>query len=290
ERNGYGVNYSGYAIKINDAVETLSVSHGVSLKTLDVKKEDSFKFVNNDKRGRLLEVGQESMVWSPSTATPVLLKASKGARGGDAYAFYALNIEGQAAETGTWLLPWTGIGLKCRDFSGTYITQAFDETTDLHAINRQCGLTDPIEEAVAYGLNWCGLPENSKSGSVYLRTIAYTPQGKTGSLTIGGASDSAKLLDLATIGTETTEYSLNGALFTTAAGKAYNQAGNIASYLNSVNDLLSLVNDGYACISTTGGSKASFWWNPVELHNLYFNIENDIAQAAGTSAPKCIIE
>jgi hypothetical protein len=277
ERNGYGVNYSGENIKVNNTVQTLSVGHGVSLKTIDITKQDSFKAVNNDKRGRLMEVSQDSIVWSPSNASPVMIEVDKNARGGDAFAFYALSIAGQAPETGTWLLPWTGVGLNCKDFTGQFVTDAFDETPDIHAINRQCGRTDPLEEGVAYGLTWCNLPESSQSGSVFLRSIIYTPQGKTGMLSMGGASDSAKFLDRQIIGTTYTSYPINGVALTGGAtGLAYNDAGANTTYLDSIDRMFSLVKDGYGCISSTSGAKAVFFWNPKTINNLYSNAENAI--------------
>jgi len=277
ERNGYGVNYSGENIKVNAAIQTLSVGHGIAVKTLNITTQDSFKTVNNDKRGRLMEIGQDSIDWSPSQATPVVLEVDKNARGGDAFAFYALSLEGQAPQTGSWLLPWTGIGLKCKDFTGQFVTDAFDETADLHAINRQCGRTDPIEEGVAYGLTWCNLPESSDAGSVFLRGIIYTPQGKTGMLSIGGASDSAKFLSTSVIGQTFTQYPVNGALLTGGVtGNTYNNAADPTTYVDSIDELFGLVKDGYGCISSTSGAKAVFFWNPKTIHNVYSAVENAV--------------
>ncbi|MCX6802904.1 MAG: carboxypeptidase-like regulatory domain-containing protein [Candidatus Diapherotrites archaeon] len=246
-RQDYGLNYvnENEDIPVCSApydVRTTTSSASKALATMSTKKQQDLKQLNSSAatRGNVLAVevqGSEPLlVFSPSYATPVILKAT-GEKGKALNAQFTFVEGGQPAIAGNNLSFWTGLG-KCADFSGVPIREVFDSYADSRAGDKSYKLS---WDAVAY------------SGTLYLYSIFYTPLEKAYSVTADSgctfmSPDSGEIKTVEAKG---------------ITGMANNSKGN-SDPIASVERILDMVGEGSVCV-TNSGSKSSFWWNPKAL-------------------------
>ncbi len=207
-------------------------------------------------RGMILQVSNPSgksadIVFQPSHATPVLMKATQTAITGEPFsAYYSLNENGNNVTIGNSLSYWDGAGA-CSDFSGVPVTEAFYQKPD-----RLIGERDRLFEIKnAYAIDW---KQASKKGDVYLRAIFYTDPGKDYALKSQpmGIENSFKTPDgsgpvvgLGGVG------SMENNSYSAGAG------GTIAS----IEEALRMVSNGTACLTNTGEA-VKIWWNPQAVY------------------------
>ena len=256
-RVGYGTNFEGDIVLIGSGlgggigkIETVNIPNSTPVAKVKVEYNKSFKSINVYNRGSVLTVTRNKIVFSPNVPTPIMLEVKN--KSGDAWAFYSVSINNSTAQSnvGPEMLLWTGIGIGCKDFMGREVIEAYDETPDVHALDTmaiKCAKVAANKE-IAYGLEWCG--KLAFSGSVFLKTIVFTPQGSISKMQIESASDDATI------------YAPNG------------QQGKIGIELNgvpgtgniqSIMDVLDLVNGNWVCISGTG-VRTEFVWNPKKIY------------------------
>ncbi len=198
-------------------------------------------------RGVLLDIERGSedtyMVFSPSRATPVILHIAGGDRR-KAYAFYQVTVDGQPQQGSSYLAAWTGIGKGCRDFSDAEVTETFDNKRDVR------GGTGRVKCAGnfgthQYGVEWCDV---KRKGSVFLKTVFFTPL------------QSASILELVEAADDATFIAPNG------TGKQIELSGVTGLDITSVEKILELVEQEKVCVAGVGNSvKATFFWNPKNL-------------------------
>lgn len=264
-RQGYGVNFrqtSQETIKINNAIDQSIISTNVAGSTpifngwIDAGFNDEFGVLNQVSRGILLDVQAASdstrVTLSPSYATPVVMQVDYE-KGMDAYGFYSVEIDHSPQTSFTKMVPWSGVGVTCRDFSDAPVTEAWQDTWDLHggiSGNLRCALGTDITD---YGVEWCS---PKRSGSVYLQSVVFTPQGKSSIMKRTAYSDGMTLYNASESGSQV---SLNG-----VPGMPSNSFG--TSGIDSIEDVFKLVEESKVCLVGQGNRISNrFFWNPKEV-------------------------
>jgi len=261
-RLGYGLDYENenesFAISgaQQDVISTAIIPGSVGITRLVTETEKDVKKLNSlaSNRGMLLKIVQEDeqtkrLVFSPNYATPVTLRMSSEIMADPFYAFYELHEARTPMQTGGNLTFWSAAG-QCYDFTGMPLSDRFDFTPD-----RQASSSDPVNNwQYAYGIDW---DKAEKSGDVYLRTIFYTPAGKSFALT-------------ATYPTELEFATSDSAFIDTVdlkgiSGMLHNNQAAGAT-INSLKEIFSMVESEEVCITNTG-SEALFWWNPETVYS-----------------------
>jgi len=260
-RQGYGVNFrqtTEKTIKINNTIDQTILSTNIASSTpvfsgwIDAGFNDQFNVLNQTSRGILLDVqsaGETTKVtMSPSYATPVVMQVDYS-QGLDAYGFYSLEINNSPQTASTKMVPWSGIGVTCRDFADNPVTEAWDETWDTHggiSGNLSCAVGTDITD---YGVEWCS---PKRSGSVFLESVVFTPQGSDSIMRRSAYSDGMVLFNAVDAGGQ---ISLNG-----VPGMANNSYG--TSGIDSIEDVFDLVKENKVCIVGQSRISNRFFWNP----------------------------
>ncbi len=268
ERQGYGVSFdnenSEELITFNEG-ETPMMSYidagSNAVIEVDAEKITEFYKLNTSPgtRGNLLSVetvgaNRVSINYSPSHATPLMLKMYSAMNEEPFGAFYGVTSNSVPIEAGETLTYWGGAG-NCLNFSGVPVYEAFD-----YAPDRAANEGDLLNWENSYGVDW----DNSiYTGDVYLRTIIYGNQNDD--LAIHAEKP---LGDLSFLTPDQTGegVSLNG-----ISTMPYNRLGSGENDLvNSIEDIFNLVEEGNICVTSTG-NKAEFWWNPKAIYEYMGN-------------------
>ncbi len=274
-RVGYGVNYTGEKVVVNEdsaaQVSTIDLVNSTPVATVQTSKVDSYAILNSLERGNILTLTRSgsnnlALKWSPSYATPVLMTVKGNNAQSNAYGFYSIGINGDTAQSyiGAQGNPWYGVGANCRDFEDRGMIDQYSPRYDSSAINASCALVGP-QENISYGFEWC---ENTiHTGNVSLKTIFYTPQGSLSTIARSAYKD-----DLTFVGEGISggNIPLNG-----TDALPGNTPGD---ELNSIEDILELVKQEAVCVANSG-SKTEFFWNPKEVLNAIENQEKAAAAA-----------
>jgi len=261
-RQGYGVNFrqtTEDTIKINNTLDQTVVSTNIVGSTpvfnawIDAGFNDEFAVLNQANRGILLDVqsGTEStkMVLSPSYATPIMMEVEY-AQGSDAFGFYSVEIDNSPQTAFSRMVPWSGVGVTCRDFQDNAITEAWQDTWDMHggvSGNLSCAIGTDITD---YGVEWCN---PKRIGSTYLQSVVFTPQNKNSLMKRTAYSDDMTLYNAGDSGGQ---IALNG-----VPGMPNNSYG--TSGITSVEDVFDLVRENKVCLVGQGNRISNkFFWNP----------------------------
>lgn len=262
-RVGYGVNYAGEKVVINqdsaEQVSTVDIVDSTPVSSLQTSKVDAYAILNSTERGNILTLTKSgsntlALKWSPSYATPVMMTIKSAHAQQDAYGFYSIGVNNDTSQSyiGAKGNPWYGVGANCRDFADKGMLDAYNPRFDSSAINADCALVGP-QENISYGFEWC---ENTlHAGNVNLKTVFYTPQGSLSTI-----ARSAYLDDLMFTGEGISGGSvpLNGTNML-----SHNTPGD---ELSSVEEVLNLVRGEDVCVRNSG-SKTEFFWNPKQVLN-----------------------
>ncbi|MEK6957649.1 MAG: hypothetical protein AABW99_01580, partial [archaeon] len=266
-RQGYGVAFSN-----KDATEFVSVNGDAQpFKTYTDSGSNPVAFVGTDvdtgffslnsspsKRGNLLIVertssGQGDLKFQPSKATPVVMKVTaKDITEERLGAFYSVSESNVPVEVGSTMTFWSGAGA-CLDFSGSLVTDSFDNSPDRAATSKDALLNWQH----AYGIDFGKV---NYAGDVYLRTIFYTPPGKEMSLGIEAPEGRLQFLTPDNSGAKVALNGVSGTQFNNPSGGSL---GNV----QSIEDVFGLVRDQRVCV-VDSGRKASFFWNPKSVYEL----------------------
>ncbi len=262
-RVGYGVDYSGERVVVNEdsaeQVSTVDIVDSTPVASLQTSKVDAYSILNSTERGNILTLTQSgsntlALKWSPSYATPVLMKVTGNNAQSNVFGFYSIGINNDTSQSyiGARGNPWYGVGANCRDFEDKGLLDQYSPRYDASAINADCALVG-AQENISYGFEWC---ENTMhTGNVNLKTIFYTPQGSLSTIARSAYKD-----DLLFTGEGVSGGSvpLNG---TNAL------PGNTpGDELGSIEQILELVKQEAVCVRNSG-SKTEFFWNPKEVLN-----------------------
>ena len=261
-RQGYGVNFrqtTEETIRINNSSNQPIFSTNIANSTpvfsgwIDAGFSDDFGALNHVNRGILLDVqsGSDStkVVVSPSYATPIMMEVDYGI-GRAAYGFYSIEIDNSPQASFTKMVPWSGVGAICRDFEDNPVTEAWQETWDIHggiSGNLDCAIGTEITD---YGVEWC---DPIRKGSVFLQSVIFTPQGKSSLMQRSAYADAMTLYNA---GEKGNQISLNG-----VPGMANNSFG--TSGIGSIEDVFELVMENKVCLIGKGSRISNkFFWNP----------------------------
>jgi hypothetical protein len=274
-RVGYGVNYAGEKVVVNEdsaeQVSTIDIVDSTPVSRLQTSTVDAYSILNSTERGNILTLTKSgssdlALKWSPSYATPVMMTIVGSHAQGDVFGFYSIGVNNDTSQSyiGAKGNPWYGVGANCRDFSDKGMLDAYNPRYDASAINADCALVG-AQENISYGFEWC---ENTiHTGKVNLKTVFYTPQGSLSTIV-----RSAYVDDLLFVGEGISggDVPLNG-----TNKLEHNTPGD---QLSSIEDVLNLVRDNAVCVRNSG-SKTEFFWNPKEVLNA-IEKEEKAAEAA----------
>lgn len=257
-RTNYGLNFRGTNVLVNEeqvAMQTLTLPNTTPVRELDVRTDESFKRLNTDERGIVLQVfaGETPrLVYSPSYATPVILKMSNDI--GEAWAFYSVEVNNGAVDIGPQMSRWNGIGVNCKAFDDKPMVEYFF-APDTHGLNenRSCALIPGEVERTSYGFEFC---DTKRFGDMFLKTVFFSPQDQQTVLKMNVVQKDAEFWTPGADGQIVT-------LDTKVLG------GNI----NSMTDVFNLVKSEFMCVSN-GEGKTEFWWNPKKVFGLIEDKEN----------------
>ena len=261
-RVGYGINYQGDSTIIDNSTEPIrtveiSGSSPIPNGILTVTKSESFKKMQVDEKGLVAKVSREgeglSLLMQPSNATPVILQIDKTSTG-DAYATYQIGVDGDAIDVGPTLSLWNGIGASCRAFDDSVMSQQ-QFVPDTHGISTRCALVGENERS-KYALEFCENPINF--GSVFYKTVFYTPQNSDSYLQLTDVSSDSAILIGSRV--EGKKVQLNGTTNT--------------KNISTLEDVFDLVKSDYLCISKTS-LNAEFFWNPKKVMDSIQSKEED---------------
>lgn len=258
DRVGYGLEFINETnpIKVNDSlVQTFSGEESSAIAQANVEYENDLRVMNSvpSTRGNILEITAPTnsntpaqIVFTPSLATPTVLKVTKAAGTQPFSAFYHIAENGSPLDTGSALAYWEGAG-NCYDYTSVPVYERFNYSPD-----RAANPTDKLNAwQYSYGVDW---PFARQGGDAYLRTIFYTPA--QGSYSIVSETDYAKFFT-ANMASPSTSQTLDG-----VSTMTYNNASTV---MDSLQDVFDLVSDGKICV-TDSGNKARFYWNPETVY------------------------
>ncbi|MBI4043427.1 MAG: carboxypeptidase regulatory-like domain-containing protein [Candidatus Diapherotrites archaeon] len=263
-RVGYGVNFEGEKVSLNqDAdqlVETIEIPGSTPVATVKASKENAFKVLNSLERGNVLTIsktsGGASLKFAPSFATPVIMKTTNKTFQGEAWGFYSVGINNDTSQSylGAAGNPWWGVGINCKAFDDKPVQDTFNGKYDVSGLNTACAVVGQ-QSNIAYGFEWCGKTNNVNTGSVYLKSIFYTPQESLSSINKTAFREDMEFVGKTLAGST---LPLNG-VDTVPLNSPTNT-------IQSIEDILDLVAENHVCVSGTG-SKVEFFWNPKEVLN-----------------------
>ena len=140
---------------------------------------------------------------------------------------------------------WTGAA-KSKTFYGANAVQVYNDSPD-YQLDETSGVSQPN---VTYGFKW---DDPTNGGTIYLKTVMYTPAGKIYSIT----------------GEQGTEFWTPNQEFSAQAdlsgidGMQYNSRLS-GGTISNLQQLFDLVKKEKVCV-TNNGNSASFWWNPKTI-------------------------
>jgi hypothetical protein len=263
-------------IKINESPvmpiisATIAGSNPIPGGIVKTSKIKSFQFMNLDNRGIVLDVIRSpqdiKLKIAPSNPTAVIMQVT-GGTAEKAFAFYDLTINGQIQRPGPSLSKWSGLTVGCKDFSNADIGDAFPYNgvgdiaggIDFASGGPQCATGTTLGD---YGFEWCNI---RTSGKVFLSTVFFTPAESNAILRITRALDSATFIT------------------SKAQGQQIELSGSLNATIDSVEEVLNLVEEGKVCVSGLGsGTSEKFYWNPKAI------IDSTMQTALQTIPPQCI--
>jgi hypothetical protein len=267
-RQNYGLGYIGDVITItrleNKELKTEYLGSSNPKKYLNVQhNKDFFKINSNvETRGNLFTIKEKTdnqieMIYSPSVANPVIMKVKKT----NLYpfsAYYQLKNDktGEIMFGGNSLGIWTGVSKenpRNLDFSGDYVFFKFNNFYD-----RQ---SEPDERmSNSYAIDW---EDIARTGTVYLRTIFYTPYG----------SDNNPIkynLISKTRGNQENVLFMND---DNDQGTSTITLGNSSNTIYSLEELFRKVENKEVCVvNSDNGKTTEFYWNPKTIYETNGNM------------------
>ncbi|MBU1930772.1 hypothetical protein KJ972_04645 [Candidatus Micrarchaeota archaeon] len=264
KREGYGVRFNVseedvFSISNETKTRTWSSPSSSGIQNLSIDRTASLESLNARfaNRGIVLDLKSESnsqknMAFTPSLATPLILKIQKEETSPFSV-FFLVRKAMQPETTGSNLGYWTGMGETCKDYSGETVQDIFKESAD-----RKAGEDDQQDSSrwqESYAIDW----ENpSRTGMVFLKSIFYTPPSVQYSIESSGEHNWFYSLD----STPSTSFDLQG-----ISDMTYNSGiGTETQRITALNDLFELVQKESICI-TNSGLRTIYWWNTDALYS-----------------------
>jgi hypothetical protein len=274
-RVGYGVNFSGEKIIVNDnpseQLTTTDIPDSTPVASVQSSTTSAYAILNSLERGNILTLTRNStnalsLKWAPSFATPVMMKIGNSSAQSDVFGYYSVGVNNDTSQSyiGAQGNPWYGVGANCRDFSDKSLFDSYNFAYDSSAVNADCGLVGP-QENISYGFEWC---ENTiHTGDVYLKSVFYTPQESSSQITRTAWKDSMSFIG----------EGVSGASIPLVGTDAI-PGNSPGDELKSIEDVINLVHERAVCVRNSG-AKTEFFWNPKEVLNVLEDQEKD-AEAA----------
>ncbi len=258
DRIGYGTAYTGEEVQLSktrDIVSTEPLTRQpaeMASVELETATEKDLAYLNSetDTRGKLLAISgagnKKRMVFSPSLATPVIMKVQGTKSEKPLTAAYHVEETGKGKSAGDNLTYWKGLG-QCYDFGGLPAQRAIVYKADSRATSK-----DTLNFQYAYKTVWEPV---SLPGTEYLGTILYTPTETNMEL----KAQKPASLKFFSPDTAINDFMvLNG-----LQGMELNQQNH---GIEALEQLFELVEEGKVCMEDTA-TEAGFYWNETALLN-----------------------
>ena len=236
----------------SEPVKTYTDSGSNAVVKVDSSFGKSFFVLNSSpsSRGNLLaieknESNSANILFTPSKATPVMLKVTAEKTDNDLSVFYTVSSNDVPKDVGNTMTYWSGAGA-CLDPQGVLITEKFDQTPDRAANSKDSLYNWQQAYAIDFG-------EVSHSGNAFLRTIFYTDPLDNFSI----RAENQNLMNFLTPNESGAIVSING-----ISGSQYNNTS--GGGVTSIEDVFNLVEEELVCV-VDSGRKASFFWNPKKI-------------------------
>ncbi|MBN2127143.1 MAG: hypothetical protein JW703_01990 [Candidatus Diapherotrites archaeon] len=247
DRTGYGVSFVN--TDLENPIQLTTGTTGLwtypdlgsnPLEMVTVEKVESFEALNSNpgSMGNLFSLREENggikMNFAPNVPTPLMLKVSAEETSEPYSIYFRVKESGSLVSNTPNLTYWTGAG-RCLDFTGLTIREKF-----LNSKDRKATQTDERNTSNwngSYALDWDAV---NYPGDVFLYTIFYTVPGKA------------------------YQFEADDAVAKSIGG--YGKTVNLGAEnsVNSVEEILPLIEAEYVCVSQSGSS-TSFWWNPKKV-------------------------
>ncbi len=256
-RIGYGMEYTGAGdlSLLTDEAPLKSGSGSSAVRKLNIIPQGSVQRMNSipSTRGSVLDISAQQtsldylMQFSPSLATPLVMKVTHAESEVPFSAFYEMDEGSMPVNTGNTFTFWEGAG-NCYDYTGVPAYEKFNYSPDRHAVSTD-GLPDFQS---AYGIDW---PRAVVGGDEYLRTILYTPVQESFSFQTRTSSNRVLTANDAT---PSTSQLLDGI--------SSMPLNNASSQIHTIQDVFALVASQSVCVSNSG-TQTRFFWNPAAVYS-----------------------
>jgi hypothetical protein len=260
-RIGYGTGYenlSNEQMKLNSEVVMYpNETTGIPLNEVLIERSDSVAEMNSEEnsRGTLFKVdyigNNYEMKFYPSKATPVVLKMThEQTTTDDPFSYYyGMQESGIPVLAGSNRLAyWKGLG-ECRDFEGKFLAnyKQWDSKATSEVSNFQN----------QYYVKWNNAVE---PGTTYLKTVFYTPIERNIQLKVAPTSS---IMSSRLYTPDDKSSPIVGLLG--IQGMPFNDSSSTTTnYLQNIQNVFDLVEDGSACI-TQNDSSLHIYWNEPNL-------------------------
>ncbi|HLC36945.1 MAG TPA: hypothetical protein VJK05_05045, partial [archaeon] len=255
-REGYGTVFEGIAFNLNESLQAARTLEGAGSGAVKAKilNEANIEKLNSDPktngnlfRIKTIEANEKELSFTPNLATPVMIKYSYVKDDNPFSVYYSLFESSNPVTTGNTLTYWSGAG-NCFDFTGKPVTREFNFKGDRKIVSG-----DELQEGLqGYAVDW---KKSVLEGNIYLRTIFFTPINKSYSLKTIAPSEGFNFI---TPSNESASIALNGL-------QGMNLNSRELNSIDSLQGVLNLVEQGKACIASTG-NEASFYWNSQAIY------------------------
>lgn len=256
-RLGYGIEYETTEegnVLIEQGAPIKEGEGSSAVRKLSIDTTPRLAHVNSipSSRGNVLDISplaggvDYSLQFTPTLATPLVLKVTQSTSEVPFSLFYGVSSGGTPKETGNTFAYWEGAGV-CYDYSGTPVYEAFNYSPDRAATSE-----DHLPNyQYTYALDW---PRAVVGGDVYLRTIVYTPVEET--YQFQTRSTNARVFT-ANYAAPSTNQLLDGV--------SSMNLNNASSSIQTMQDVFTLVKNNQVCVSNSG-TQTKFFWNPAAVY------------------------
>ena len=299
DRQGYGIGFDNSAninpiIIVGDVDDPVVVADAESdVGTVEVVFVDDFYTINNANRGEIFSIGRnsdsgnpESIVFSPSIATPILLEIES--ENNKAEASYFLRTQNgnllpiHDGPMNFWIGAGSTMGEQPDDCVGFNNLKLSYEQPDSMALDDSCAKeaqSGPIFQR-AHGFNYTNAPNGEK---MFFETVFFVPAP---SIYPDGLILHDSCADLGDDAPKSKFYSPGESSGIPQVGLSDGTKYRTVS----VQDVIDLIGQGYVCVSEKdSGKKLSFWWNSQKLLKALDPVKEKIFPGWDTDSesPKC---
>jgi len=238
ERTGYGLGFNGAELKVNEFNPGFFITtKGNGEKTVSTSFEQDFGNLNVLDRGIILSIANDasSIKFSPSTATPVIMKINSSGERTDGY--YFVRSQNQLLSSpASYMALWTGFAstpMSCANFDNSALYYRWHDSQSFNVPN--------IVDEPSYGFSWEEIPQENRQAQLYLQSVFYTPLDS--GMSLEGSTSDTELISPSAVNTIPLNYK---------------------TMQSTLEGVFGLIEENYVCVSFEEDA-VEFWWNPQKI-------------------------